>query len=264
MADKVKKIIKDNQGTVLLLALLMMASIVVAGIGMGHIIINQLRQAILVDNSVTAYYAADAAIESSLYKIRGLGMDLPSLPTTGTLDNGAEWTLDWSYSRPDINTSILENRTYQVDIFDPDDLSWNPGIEALKFSWDGPGQLEIAYISWTPAPSIAWPQQDYEVVTPPISFIPPAIIYNAVSGTKAYRIRLRAVNGDITNLNITGWSDDAATPGNQVELPSHITLEAIGKIGRARQALGASIPRFAQLSGIWDFVLFSEQPITKE
>jgi len=264
MADKMRKIIKNNQGTVLLLALLMMASMVVAGVGMGHLILNQLKQAILVDNSVTAYYAADAAIESSLYKYRALGIDLGSLPTSGTLDNGAEWTIEFDSLRSDITTNIAENQTYQVDIFDPDDLSWAPGVEALKFSWDGPGQLEVAYTAWTPAGSLAWPQQDYEVVTPPINFVNPAVIYNAITGSQAYRIRLRAVNGDITNLNITGWSDDAATPGNQIDLPSHIILEANGKVGRARQALMASIPRFAQLSGIWDFVLFSEQPITKE
>lgn len=248
----------------MLLALLMMASVVVAGVGMGHVIINQLKQAILIDNSITAYYAADTAIESSLYKYRALGMDIDSMPTSGSLDNGSEWSIKFDKLRSNITVSIKENQTYQVDIFDPDDLAWIPGIEALKFSWEGPGQLEVAYIGWSPAASIAWPNQDYEVVTPPISFVAPAVIYNSLNGAQAYRMRLRAVNGDINNLNITGWSDDAATPGNQVDLPSHILLEANGVFGRARQALSASIPRFAQLSGIWDFVLFSEQPITKE
>lgn len=264
MADKIKKIIKNQKGTVLLLALLVMASIVVAGIGLGQILINQLRQAILLDNSIIAYYAAESAIESSLYKIRGLDIPLSSLPLSGTLDNNAEWTLEYKNSRPDITTNIMENKTYQLDLFDPDDLSWMPGIEALKFSWEGPGQLEVAYTSWTPAPSITWPQEQYEVVTPAISFMPPGIIYNGIVGNKAYRIRLRAIGGDIYNLNITGWADDAASPGNQVDLPSHITLEANGSIGRARQAVSASIPRHAQLSGIFDFVLFSEEPIAKD
>jgi len=262
-----KKIFKDKKGTVLLLALLMMASAVVAGVGMGHIIISQLRQSILTDNAISAYYAAESAIESSLYQIRALEKDLGALPTTGTLDNNAEWEIEWSNTRPDVTVSIAEHQTYQLDLFNPDDLSEAPGIEALRFAWTGPGWLEIAYVSWFPAPTLdtaVWPEQEYQVVVPAIDPASSPIIRNEFQSNQAYRVRLRAMYGDIKNLNITGWSADGAPPGSQIPLPSHITLQAFGKFGLARQAVAASIPRFNQLSGIFDFVLFSEQPITKE
>jgi len=255
---------KNEQGMVLLLALILMASAVIIGLGMAHVIIQDLRQSILVDNSITAYYAAESALEKSLFEVRVFETPLGSLPTSGILDNDAEWTLDWSSGRPDVTVNIQKEQTYQLDLFNPDVLDEPAGIEALRFSWDGPGQLEVAYIGWTPAASIIWPHDEYQVVTPPISFVNPAVIYDALSAGQAYRIRLKAVGGDIQNLNITGWADDGATPGNQVDLPSHITLEANGEYGFARQALSAIIPRHAQLSGIWDFVLFSEEEITKE
>ncbi|MBU0648702.1 hypothetical protein KJ969_01165 [Patescibacteria group bacterium] len=255
---------KDNKGTVLLLALLLMASIVITGVGMGHIIISELQQSILIDNSIIAYYSAESAIESALYQIRALDTPLADLAADGSLENGAAWQLEWSSARPDITVNISQDKTYQLDLFDPDDLSWQPGIEALRFAWEGPGNLEVAYIGWEPKPAIAWPEQDYEVVTPPIA--PPSIVYGALNSFMAYRIRLKAVDGDIDDLNITAWSTDVAPPppGTQVDLPTHITLEATGAFGKARQALSASVPRFNQLSGIFDFVLFSEEEIAKE
>jgi hypothetical protein len=240
-----------------------MASIVVTGVGMGHIIISELQQSILIDHAIIAYYAAESALESSLYQIRSLETPLTSLPLSGTLDNGATWELDWSYEQTDINTNIPENTTYQLDLFDPDDLSWFPNIEALRFVWEGSGKLEIAYISWVPGASITWPQEDYYAESP-ISFVSPAIVYTALDDLHAYRIRLKAVDGDIDNLNITGWSDDGLLPGTQQPLPSHITLNARGSYGKSRQAISATTPRFNQLSGIFDFVLFSEQQVTKE
>lgn len=257
--------IKTNQrGMVLLLALILMASAVIIGLGMASIIIQDLRQSILTDNSITAYYSAESALESALFKIRALDTPLGSLPGSGNLDNNAEWSLEWSNSRPDVTVNILKDQTYQLDLFNPDELSEPAGVEALRFSWEGPGQLEVAYIGWTPAASIVWPQDQYQVVTPPIGYVAPAVIYDALSAGQAYRIRLKAVGGDIENLYITGWADDAATPGSQVPLPSHITLRANGSFGLARQALSAIIPRHAQLSGLFDFVLFSEEEIRKD
>jgi len=255
---------KDNKGTVLLLALLLMASIVITGVGMGHIIISELQQSTLIDHSIIAHYSAESAIESALYQIRALDTPLDDLPLSGELANGATWELAWSNVRSNITVNIPQDQTYQLDLFDPDEFDWQPGIEALRFTWEGPGKLEVAYIGWEPKPAIIWPEQDYEVVTPPIA--PPSTVYTALNAFMAYRIRLKAIDGDINDLNITAWSTDVAPPppGTQVDLPTHITLEATGAYGKSRQALSASIPRFNQLSGIFDFVLFSEEEITKE
>ncbi|MDD4995438.1 MAG: hypothetical protein PHW53_03190 [Patescibacteria group bacterium] len=267
MKDKNIKIKKNEQGTVLLLALLLMASVVVAGVGMGQIIMSQIQQAILTDDSITAFYAAEAGLESSLFKLRALDMSAGSLPVAGTLDNGATWSITTQSSRADVTVSLADNQTYQLDLFNPDNLAEAPGIESLRFTWTGAGQLEMAYISWFPSAAIntaVWPQQEYQVVTPPLSLVGPAVIRNEFSANQAYRVRLRAVNGALSSLNITGWSMDNAVAGSQIAMPSHISLSSTGRFARARQALSASIPRFAQLSGIFDFVLFSEEKISKE
>lgn len=247
------------------MALLLMATVVITGIGLGHVILTELQQSVLTDQSILSYYAAETGLESTLYKLRNLNYAVADLPLAGNLDNGAAWQMQYAFTRPDVTVDIAENQTYQLDIFDPDDLSWAPGVEALRFVWEGSGNLEIAYISWIPAPSITWPEEDYYVESP-VSFVAPAVYYTNIDGMHGYRIRLKAIDGDIENLNITGWSTDVIPPppGTQEPLPSHITFNSTGYLGRARQAISASIPRFNQLSGIFDFVLFSEAEVSKE
>ncbi len=63
------KLIKNNTGTTLLLALLILAVIFAIAIGVSNIILNQIKITGRVEESVVSFYAADTGIECKLYEV---------------------------------------------------------------------------------------------------------------------------------------------------------------------------------------------------
>jgi hypothetical protein len=65
-------------------------------------------------------------------------------------------------------------------------------------------------------------------------------------------------NPCFTELQLADYHDEHTKP-----LPAHITLTSTGSFGRTQQALTATVPWRAPVSGLLNFVLFSDQDILK-
>jgi hypothetical protein len=75
-------------------------------------------------------------------------------------------------------------------------------------------------------------------------------------------VRIKAFGCDINNLVFTAWSEDNAS-GTQKEIPSRITIKSTGTFGFSTQAIKTIMPRKSIMSGLYDYVLFSECSLVK-
>ncbi|MFA5029202.1 MAG: hypothetical protein WC518_00430 [Patescibacteria group bacterium] len=98
---------QKEQGVILIMSLIIMSVLLSTALGFAIFIFSDIRQARSVDNSVLAYYAADAGLERSLFMLRKNGVTWvgqPNDPQPGTLlkilgrddfvlKNDARWNL---------------------------------------------------------------------------------------------------------------------------------------------------------------------------
>ena len=79
------------------------------------------------------------------------------------------------------------------------------------------------------------------------------------SPDKLYRLRLLARKGDLENVQIRGY-DAADAP---TDLPGRVKIDSRGSFGGVEQKILVALPRQTPLSGVYDFVVFSECSIVK-
>lgn len=186
---------------------------------------------------------------------------------------------------------LASDKTAHLDIFNPDESDLGSGIESLRIEWadECPGHstngfswLEITMLTWEGAVIQFDPStQHVYKLAQPCNITENRcedIVLNDVNGgdiepDQVYRFSFRALSpvpGDggrscsVKNLSVTAYAEpDAPSEGTVVELPARITVKSTGLYGRSQQALSASIPWRAPVSGLLNFVLFSEDEIEK-
>ena len=276
------KCFKSENGNVLLLALLVMAVIMTAGLGIGAIILSEIKQARNIDFSAVAYYAAEAGVEQAIYKLRKENAVLvcpvgtceengfcsggdkeACLTTEGNLDNQSSWARTIVDREQQIYGKVDKDNSMQIDLFDPENAV-AAGIESVKIEWTpnciapAVSMIEVGYIAWDPV--VGWSdavEQKFKY-----SALASPAINNGFSSAKSYRLRIKALYCDINNVIITAWgADNAALP--QVAIPARIVLNSTGKYSTVRQAIRVTMPRRSPMSGLYDYVLFSECSLVK-
>lgn len=261
----------NPRGTVLLLSLFILSSILFSATTIAALVIRDVRTARLFDDGHAALYAAESGTEQALYAIRRLGLSPTKLNGGGTLSNTATFVRKVSTGETVFREArIAKDDFIDVDLFFPDALATPPGIEALSLSWDDAcgncSTLELSYVQWPAGAQIDWPpgagyggtawkfRQSRALGVPWVQA-------SGFSGTNNYRVRLRALDADITNLQVRAYADDAATL--PVDIPSRVLIATAGTAGTATQSLAATMQRAAPLSGLFPFVLFSEETLVK-
>ncbi len=274
---------KVESGNVLLLALLVMAGIMTAGLAIGSIILNEIRQARNIDFASAAYFAAESGVEQALYKFRKedaviicpagicdengfctLGDRESCIRGNGNLSNQSSWTRTVADKEWQIYEKIKKDESLQVDLFDPSGTS-AAGVESIKIEWTpecvppATSMIEVAYIAWNP--SVGWVAGSEQRFKYSVSASP--VINNGFSSTRSYRVRIKAFYCDISNLIVTAWGENDAIPGSQVQIPARVVLNSVGSFSNLRQAVKMTMPRKSPMSGLYDFVLFTECSLVK-
>ena len=268
------------QGTVLLMALLVMSGVLIVGASLGTISVLNLRQARVIDDAVIAFGAAESGAEQTLYQIRRVGTpsstlaanpddDSSSVYSGIPMGNGSRWARTLTSDETTIFTSIPKDKSYEVVLWDPETPGSPAGVESMTFSWDdscgGTSGLEVLSAGWDPGAVGGFePVLAFHGDSPALTFlrVTPRVIDNDFTSGKAYRVRLRAKVCDISNLAISAYSADDAG-GGQVPIPSQIAVDSTGTFGTARQAMELKLPRLQPLSGAFDFVIFSQCSLLK-
>lgn len=212
-------------------------------------------------------------------------------PTVGLGANVSHWFRGAENEERFFVSELPADRTAHLDIFNPDEPSFGSGIESIRVEWadecpdhqtDGFSWLEITMLTWEGFPIQFDPstQHVYKLAQPCNIDQNHCtdIILNDVNGgdidpNQVYRFGFRALSPTpgqggglcvIKNLTVTAYEEnDAPSNGTVVQLPARILVKSTGLFGRSQQALSASIPWRTPVSGLLNFVLFSEEEIEK-
>ncbi|MFH0856872.1 MAG: pilus assembly PilX N-terminal domain-containing protein [bacterium] len=270
------KFTKNKEGAILVMSLLVLSGMLVVAISMGVMVLNQLKQAKNTDYSVIAYYAADSAVEGALYKLRKLEFSADYLNmhySSGTFQNTAEWQNNIA-STTSYSALLRENRSLVVNLYDSEtdcglvkctECIWNdlrgasgPDLEVTFYPWQFTGSISVLpergeqeYYRSVPANRVSLASAEG-----------PWHKYNSsLLANTCYTLRIKPLYDD-ADITLKAYSDEGCT--NQIGIASFLTIDALGKYQTSKQRIKTVVIKDAPLNNIFEFVLFSEEPIEKE
>ncbi len=236
-----------------------MSSILLAGMAAGSLVLTGIRTARDADAAQVAYYAAESGNERALYEIRKLGVSPRTLARTETLANGASYQRDIVQEAAPIFTTIPENSVSELVLYDPAGSPPSGGVASVKISWDAScapnlSVLELSSVTFRPGEGWMPGITQFRYANPgPVTYTLPD------PGAQGARLRIRAERCDAVNVRIDAF-DLNNTP---VAFPDRAAIVSTGAYQGTRQASQVVAPTVTTLSGIFDFVLFSECDIAK-
>lgn len=279
--------LKNQQGSVLVFSLIVMAMLFAAALSLAFLLLMQIKKGQNQDQALAAYYAAETGLEQSLDYFFTQRVDKSSnLEDTldyirgfyDALDTGSTYALDsigTSGSADNVNFKLEKFGTKQLDLINPEATFASLDIDKFVLNWNDtcdagvPSRIELSWVQW---PETGWlDESGYgEAVikniftcgslTPETGWqckledVTPSPGYN-------YRVRIKSLDCDLPYLSAE--LEDAL--GNAVNFPGWVTLKARGSSqqGKTLQALEAQLPWRLPLSGLGDYVLFSAGDIIK-
>ena len=246
-----------EKGSILLFALMIMSSMIVTAGGLTAIILSSLQQSRAIDDSVVAYYAAEGAVEQAMYQYRKLDY-LPPVEQGVQLDNTAEYDRNVTTNELVIYAgTVTQDAFTEVALYDPDDPTIATDIAKVVVSWndscEGCSVLEASLVGWQSGDPLIWDPNSAS-----FRFMGGSAVMSVLSD-RLYKLRLVAKYADLENLQIRAYSS-GNTP---IELPSRFIVDAVGKYSSSQRRLIVSMARQTPLSGIYDFVIFSECSLVK-
>ena len=158
---KKQKVFACKSGSLLLMSILILSSIITAASTMGTITLQNLRLGIAVDNGLVALYAAESGVEDALYEIRKNETAAAALLANGTLANNASWARTITTTTMSLGKTVPINGSWEINLYEPD-TSLSPlsnPIKSLRLSWAGSGSewAEVKITPWTTAGSLGAP-----------------------------------------------------------------------------------------------------------
>jgi len=267
------KKINNQKGVVLVMSVLIMSMLVIIGVTVGTIVLNQLKEAKGTDFSIMAYYAADSATESALYKLRKLEISPDELninDNSGTFSNAASWTRNITGTQ-NYSTFLGVNDSMLLDLYDAD---INCGqVRCVDFVWDDivdadepDPDMEITFYSLdtTGGMQVLPARGNQDVYYFGIDNEDPktARIANLASDI-CYTVRIKALKAAAHIEEIKTYSDVACDSTSRIGIPSYLTINSLGIYQDSRQRLNTLVFKKSPLSGIFEYALFSEEDIVK-
>jgi len=267
---KIKSI--NQNGAAILLAILVMSTILTAALATSKLVVNEVMQSGQIDHSTVAFYAAESGLEKGLFQVRQKELGASDLDQEhNVFDNNASYLLSAEDTEDVLYTSLGLGESYQVDFFDPYSLNdlINP-IKAIGITWPAGEWLEIKWVSWSTSGTIGNPISRRMAGTGAEQYF--QLLDN---NAYLYSVRLVASPGPVSDIVIKAYNDvDPAANCQpladcQVPVPARISLTSAGRYpayGKepAEQRISVTMPQRSPLSGLYDFVLYSEESIVKE
>jgi len=293
----VKKIKANNQGVILVFTLILLAVLLSTALSFSYLIINDINKARSIDDSIVAYYAADAGMEESLYIVekQGLTSSLEKLkelrPSGALTESGGSWDI---LNSTDYEPSVLRQRLYNgqsVKFFilnrQSGNLTKSITLEWYKGANTAP-KLQVSLTQLTPQlqqgdGSLIYYTDTSEVEGADTEYngLEAPTCYNlndeAISdgspllGPVDYVVEIKVLGGNddfvdqlVVKANNTRCQDEGFSSNYNNRGITNLTLKSVGKYAKTQQSIIAHFLPKDPLSGVLGFVLFSEQDITKE
>ncbi len=237
----------DRKGYSLLLAVIITSAVLSTATALAGIILSEVRQTREVSYAIAAQITAEGEIEAGLFVLRKGSFELlQSNPELWTSEEGHE-AREESPLRPfriEENDFISlpissSDRPMKITRWDPADTCENEGgeswIEVSTIAWDPENTTSPFQTSHSPRAHSDYEQNDSVLEIPvPVHTV---------------EIRVRALYCPIEAFN--------------VDLPTRVVLRATATHGSVRQTSEVTVPRSTPVSGLFDFVIFSECELTK-
>jgi hypothetical protein len=243
-----------NFGYSLLLAVILVSTIISGATAIARLIVLNLRQTRYLDQAIVASSAASSGVEKALFLLRKTEEEITDRqkPTTETIGNA---TAEWEATLAEEAVFKIPQNDYAVL-----NLPQNSRIDTIEIPpWtkapDCPSWIEVSGLSWDPTSPQGFSEADvqrqpYALGDSPVRF--------DVLADKAVQIRIKALYCDIHKLEVYGLAD-----GGPTSLPSRVVINSTGDYLGSRQALRISTLARPPLSGLFDFVIFSECSLVK-
>ncbi|MBD3281909.1 hypothetical protein GF391_04135 [Candidatus Uhrbacteria bacterium] len=259
---------KFLSGNIVALALILTSAILITAIGVGIVVMQGARQSRTMDDAVAAYYLANSGIELQLFGIRKDSRTLADMGNaSNTYPGGTSWESTTGLEQTGVKriSYLPEEELAFVDLFNPDDISEASNAAKVSVTWtagDDCGmetpEIEAAYAEWEfSGGSVTWPSDENYTIWP---FTPSPMDIAPLDVNKSYRLRLRPFNCSVKDLQITMYD----VGGNQLDYPGDIVLGSEGTYEGTTQKLSVSMPRQDVLSGIFSYIIFSQQQLCKK
>ncbi len=267
---------RSDHGSILPLALIMTTMILLAGIGIGTVVLQGSKRAVENDHSVLAYYFADSGIERQLYEVRKKDATTGQLSALDAQYPGqGSWTFFGGYATTTEKTfsTVATSSFGVVDLFNPDNVQ-AAGVARLDLSWsNGPdcaalgtsAQVEAGYADFDLTSGVL--PQAYTVCRQGLS-PPDANCVNSgqtmtllLDPSKNYRVRIHALGCTAKDLIAKTYSDSGGSIPKA--FPGDVTLSAEGTYQNATQKIRVVMPKSNVLSGVFSYVIFSECTLIK-
>ncbi|MBI2552538.1 hypothetical protein HYW17_04555 [Candidatus Uhrbacteria bacterium] len=240
---------KNLDGYALLLALVIVSAVLSAASALARIVLSEIRQTRELVDSIQAYGQAESLSETALFLVRNresLDDAQGAFPSGVTVEEAAEAQYFTIEDSDFVSLPIpLSQGREQVN---PRIIEWTPQAQCADVSW-----IEITTISWNqgpPADEDPFQFQHYQFSR--------GSNFNAVSGSDIIQfppgipteMRVRALFCGIERLGISG-------------IPGRLRVASSATEKGVRQTIETYIPQRAPVSGLFDFVIFSEEEIVK-
>ena len=251
---------QNNTGSTLVLALIILSVLLATASVFAVTALSNFRQARNINQSVASYYLADIGVERGVYYFRQHNIIIDKCAPDSIADN-CDLQIE-AEDKGDIGF-LKKDTSVQLDIYAPG-ISV-PDIQFLKVTWDSnspntESRIEVSWIGWTGV-DFSEPFK----TSPPLVYSPdgssvdlhadvPPVDYDF------YRVRVKALVADANNLQVTAWN---SAQTQQQNIPGVFEAKAVGSYGNTKQASAITASHFSPLSGLYDYVLFSEEEINK-
>lgn len=279
----------NQEGALLLIALVLLGVIVLSTVYLSLVLLSEIKSTRYTDNGIVSHYVAESAIENALWKLKlakengdpSQFIALSALPTgqcaaeddnSGSCDD-PERTYDYTkvaISTPDYTAyNVPKNSAITADIYDPliEGSVGLTNIVGVNVDWylescSGSDRLESTY---TPVniSDIAVEPTRTQVDVCTCSGQPTVYGYtceqetvSGLSTSKFYRFTFRSLDKNVKKFVMS--ASTAAT-----DIPSQVEIQATGTYRESQKKITARTLWRAALSGIFGFVVFSEESLIK-
>ncbi|MFA5052289.1 MAG: pilus assembly PilX N-terminal domain-containing protein [Patescibacteria group bacterium] len=269
--------IRNNSGVVLVYSLLVMGLLTAIALTVSLVIINELRLTSSATDGSLAYYAAESGIERGLYGIktmRSAGV-VPLSTAVATIaayaDTFTSNSAVFDAEQTESSTSLIvdryigENEYAQADYYNADDPLSPSNVDHVVVSNNGTDPnswAEVSWIGWDNTGTLGTSVSAKKVIgSTDLSNGWSITLASAYSGSPVgYRLRIRALFGPLSSFSVIPYDSSNNIVTN---LPSQVIIKSVGRRNSFKQALTATVPWRIPLSGLYDYVLFSEGELEK-
>ncbi|MFZ6015986.1 MAG: hypothetical protein ACOYUZ_06590 [Patescibacteria group bacterium] len=256
-----------KDGSIVALALIMTTAVLLTALGIGVVVMQGIQSSRTMDKAVAAYYMANSGVEMQLFAVRKDRRTLTEVATaSSTYPGGSDWISTTAFEQTGIKRIPIlpEEELAFIDLFDPDDISSTANADTVTITWTKGADcgatdpdIEAAYAEWEfSGGGITWPTSANYTIWP---FSSSPMEITPLAPNKAYRLRLRPFNCSVEDVQIT-----LSSGGLPINYPGDITLASEGTYEGTTQKLSVSMPRQDILSGIFSYIIFSQQKLCKK